>query len=161
MTPGTRLVVGVGNPLAGDDGFGGAVIDRLRQRGDRPESVDLVNAHTDLLGQIDTFAAYDEIVLVDAVIGAGASGGVAVFDEWTFSNWPDTSPGSHQMSPLAAVKLFRVLHPHAATRIMLVALSTDRVMIGPGVPDAAVAAGVEMVVRLWGPDEVTRLHQLP
>ena len=144
-----RLIIGVGNPLAGDDAFGGAVIDRLRHRADRPAGVDLVDAHTDLLGHIDTFAGYDEVVVVDAVIGVGTVGEVALFDEPTFAGWPDTAAGAHQMSALAALKLFRTLYPHAATRLTLVALCTERLSLGAGVSEAAVSAGAERVARLW------------
>jgi len=47
-----------------------------------------------------------------------------------------------------AVKLFRALHPEAATRITLVALYTDGVRAAPGVAASVVAAGAEAVARL-------------
>jgi hydrogenase maturation protease len=112
------LVLGLGNSLSGADGFGPAVIERLRADG-VPDGVELVDAHTDLLGHLHRFVEADEVVLVDVVLDA--RGGLAVVDEQEFSSWDDTSRGAHQVSPLAAVKLFRRLHPGAATRIRLVA----------------------------------------
>jgi hydrogenase maturation protease len=154
-----RLVLGLGNQLAGDDGFGSAVIAALLQRPDLPAGVDVVDAKTDLLAQLDTFDSYDEVVLVDVVLGAtGAStpdgeggaraGNVSVVDEATFGGWPETSPSCHQISPLLAVKLFRALHPDATTRITLVALHADEVRLAPGVERSAVDAGSEAVIRL-------------
>ncbi len=52
-----RLVLGLGNPLLGEDGFGSAVIELLRRRPDRPAAVDLVDAHTDLLAQLETLGS--------------------------------------------------------------------------------------------------------
>ena len=143
-----RLVLGLGNPLLGEDGFGSAVIAWLRRRPDLPPAVDLLDAHTDLLAHLDTFGTYDEVVLVDAVIGSGPFGDVAVVDEETFMRWPEASPSCHQISPLLAVKLFRALQPQAATRLVLVALQADVVRAAPGVAPSVVAAGGEAVVRL-------------
>jgi hydrogenase maturation protease len=143
-----RLVLGLGNPLLGEDGFGSAVIEWLRRKPDLPPAVELVDAHTDLLAHLETFGAYDEVVLVDAVIGVGPCGDVAVVDEETFTRWSETSPSCHQISPLLAVKLFRALQPHSATRITLVALQADVVRAGPGVATSVVAAGGEAVVGL-------------
>ena len=161
-----RLVLGLGNRLVGEDGFGSAVIELLRRRPDVPAAVDLVDAHTDLLAQVETLATYDEVVLVDVVVsapgtpkpdearraesgeGGGHPGAVTVVDEEAFMRWPETSPSCHQISPLLALKLFRTLHPEAATRIRLVALHADEVRTAPGVATSVVAAGADAVVRL-------------
>jgi Ni,Fe-hydrogenase maturation factor len=161
-----RLVLGLGNPLVGEDGFGGAVIEWLRRRPDLSAGVDLVDAHTDLLAQVETLASYDEVVLVDVVVsvpgrptpgdagraksdeGSGRPGTVTVIDEEAFARCPDTSPSCHQISPLLAVNLFRALHPEAATRITLVALHADGLRFGPGVADSLVTSGGEAVIRL-------------
>jgi hydrogenase maturation protease len=141
------LVAALGNPLQGPDGFGPAVADRLRGARGLPDGVDLIDAHTDLLTHLDRFAQYDGVVLVDAVLG-GASGQVAVVDEETFSRWDEHSPGSHSVSPLVAVKLFRQLYPTSRTRIALVALYVDKLRFGTGVSDSAVEAGALAVTRL-------------
>jgi hydrogenase maturation protease len=112
------LVLGLGNSLAGADGFGPAVVARLREGGGL-DGVELVDAHTDLLAHLHRFAEAEEVVLIDAVLDDRE--GVALVDEAEFSDWDDTSRGAHQISPLAVVKLFRSMHPDAATRIRLVA----------------------------------------
>ena len=153
-----RLVLGLGNPLLGDDGFGSAVIELLRQRPELSAAVDLVDAHTDLLAQVETLGSYDEVVLVDVVIGAGRPGDVEVVDEETFMRWPETSPSCHQISPLLAVKLFRALQPQAATRITLVALHADAVRAAPGVAASVVAAGGEAVVGIINMERPTPIR---
>jgi hydrogenase maturation protease len=154
-----RLVLGLGNRLVGDDGFGSAVIEMLRARPGLPANVELVDAHTDVLAHVETLGSYEDVVLVDVVIdgsgspkpngeGGGSPGDVAVVNEETFMRWPETSPSCHQISPLVAVKLFRALQPRATTRITLVALHADVLRVGPGVAASAVVAGAEAVVRL-------------
>jgi len=155
-----RLVLGLGNPLLGEDGFGSAVIELLRRRPDLPAAVDLVDAHTDLLAQVETLGSYDEVVLVDVVIGAGHPGDVEVVDEATFMRWPETSPSCHQISPLLAVKLFRALHPQAATRITLVALHAEVVRAAPGVATSVVAAGGEAVVGIVSMERRLRVTEV-
>jgi hydrogenase maturation protease len=140
-------VAALGNPLQGSDGFGPAVVDRLRGARGLPDGVDLLDAHTDLLAHLDRLAQYDGVVLVDAVIG-GAIGQVAAVDEETFARWDERSPGSHSVSPLVAVKLFRQLYPASRTRIALVALYVDEVRLGAGVSKDAVEAGAREVTRL-------------
>jgi hydrogenase maturation protease len=150
LTRPRRLVVGLGNPLLGEDGFGHGVIEWLRLRPGFSARAELLDAHTDLLESMETLGSSDEVVLVDVVVGAGHSRAVGVVDDATFMQWPETSPNCHQMSPLLAVKLFRALHPEARTRMTLVALYADELRIGSSVTPSAVEAGGEAVVRLLG-----------
>jgi hydrogenase maturation protease len=139
------LVLGIGNPLQGADGFGPAVIERLRTLAPG-DGVRLVDAGTDLLGEIDRFAAYDHIVLVDAIVGADP--GVQIVEEQTFSGWDDRSPSCHTLSPLLALKLFRQLYPTAQTTIALVALGVDSARFGQTLAAGDVDAGAEAVLML-------------
>jgi hydrogenase maturation protease len=138
----------LGNPLAGSDGFGGAVLARLREGGNLPTDVVLVDADTDLVGHIDALHAYDEVVLVDAVVGTGRAGDVAVFDEQTLGAWPEAGASCHHLTPVVAVKLFRTLYPQAPTRVTLVGLCVEEISFASGLPDEAVAAGAAEVIRL-------------
>jgi hydrogenase maturation protease len=144
------LVLGLGNPLAGDDGFGPAVIAQLRERRELAGAVELCDAGTDLLGRVEAFAHYESVVLVDVAVGAGPAGEVEVIDEAAFAEWPASWPGSHELSPLLVVRLFRRLHPGAATRVTLVALHSHAIGVGPGVSADAVARGAAAVLRLIG-----------
>jgi hydrogenase maturation protease len=131
-----KLVVGLGNPLSGDDRFGAQVLGLLHQNGTGLlPGVSLSDAHTDLLSHMDDFAEYDRVVLVDAILDPegklGEPGRVLVLKEEAFLSWPETSPGVHQVSPLLAVKLFRLMHPEARTQITLVGLVVDRINLLP------------------------------
>ena len=140
-----QLVIGLGNPLAGDDGFGPAVLRVLEDEG-LPIGVDTVPSCTDLLGFIDTFAGYASVVLVDAVVGADRRPGtVEVLDEATLLGWHARSTSAHLLSPVEALRVFRALSPSAHTRIVLVALHAEEV---GGTPvharPEAIAAGARL-----------------
>jgi hydrogenase maturation protease len=148
------LVLGLGNPLSGDDGFGGRVLERLRlQGGGLPPGVTLADAHTDLLNRLEDFARYDQVLLIDAVLDPerrqGEPGRVAVFEEQAFQSWRDDSPSAHQVSPLMAVRLFRLLHPEARTRILLVGLLVDEIRRTPHfATDDRIARAADAVFNL-------------
>ena len=150
MPASKRLVLGLGNRLAGADGFGPAVVEELAAARDLPPEVELVDAHADRLGSLDRFAGRDDVVLVDAVLDTNG-GGVAVFDEETFSTFETRSTGVHGLSAIMAVKLFRRLQRPgdpalpARPRITLVAhLVSEAHFLHPLDP-AIVRTGAETV----------------
>ncbi len=148
MGPSKSLVVALGNPLVGADGFGCAVLERVRAVPGLSEAADTLDAHTDLVGQIEHLARYQRVILVDAIVGAEPAGQVGVYEERRFIDWPDASPGCHQISPLLAIKLLRRLHPGAAPEVVLVAWSVDTVSRAARVPEVAAAAGARLVADL-------------
>lgn len=67
------LLLGLGNPLRGDDGAGPAVIEWVRERG-LPAGVTAIDAGTPGLDLVLTLADYDRAVIVDAA-GLGRAPG--------------------------------------------------------------------------------------
>jgi len=120
--------------LSGDDGFGSRVLDLLKKTDPRPD-VDFKEAHTDLLGRIESFADYNRILLVDAILDPEKklvkTGQLVVIDEAAFLPWPESSHSVHQMSPMPAAKLFRRLYPQTQNEIILVGLLVDRLEPAP------------------------------
>lgn len=73
------LVLGLGNPLMGDDGVGVAAVARLREEFDLPEGVCLTDGGTWGMNLLPLIEAADELVLVDAIrIGAAPGAPVRV-----------------------------------------------------------------------------------
>jgi hydrogenase maturation protease len=62
--PSLVLVVGIGNPDRGDDGFASAVIDRLQESA--PPGVVLRARSGDILALLDEWDDFDTVILVDA-----------------------------------------------------------------------------------------------
>jgi len=82
MTAGTQgdtLILGVGNPLRGDDGVGVLAVQRLLARPDLPAGVAVVDGGTAGLGLIPLIENYRRVVLVDAVLMGEPPGTVRRF----------------------------------------------------------------------------------
>jgi hydrogenase maturation protease len=60
-----RLIIGLGNPLRGDDGVGCRVVNELTRRG-LPEGVYALDAGTPGLALLDLMTGYERVILVDA-----------------------------------------------------------------------------------------------
>lgn len=78
---GDTLVLGVGNPLMGDDGVGVLAVQLLLARPDLPPGVAAVDGGTAGLGLIPLIAGYRRLILVDAVLMGEPPGAVRRF-EW-------------------------------------------------------------------------------
>jgi hydrogenase maturation protease len=80
MTAGTRriLVMGVGNPLMGDDGVGPRVVEMLLAGYTFPDNVDVVDAGTLSFMILDLLRGIDNLILIDAMQGADTPAGTVV-----------------------------------------------------------------------------------
>lgn len=119
MTPRAR-VIAVGQPAAGDDGVGLAVLDDLRQRGAAADH-DLV-ALGDPSALVEQLATAQPVILVDAALGA-TPGQVRVVDRQALARWPARPLSSHGVAVADAIAIARALHGHAmCPRLVLVAI---------------------------------------
>ncbi len=73
-------VIGLGNVLLGDDGFGPYVVELLRTRYNFPSEVELLDLGTPGLGLIGYLHGRDAVVIVDAVAGGTTPGIVRVYE---------------------------------------------------------------------------------
>lgn len=76
--PRKTLVLGLGNPLRGDDGIGAAVIERLQQQ-DTPPHVTLLDGGTPGLETILLLQDYPRVIIIDAADMQRRAGEWAVF----------------------------------------------------------------------------------
>jgi hydrogenase maturation protease len=61
------LVLGLGNPLMGDDGAGVVALNRLRDDWQVPEEVDLVDGGTWGMNLLPLLESHDRVILLDAI----------------------------------------------------------------------------------------------
>lgn len=127
------LVVGLGNPLAGDDGIGWHLAERLREDPRLP-------AHTDVLQGADLLRLEEElldrplVVLVDALLDDGESGRVLRFDEM---EGLDDSGSVHHLPPAQALRLLRCLYPALrAVPVLFLGITVHDVKMGTGLSPA-------------------------
>jgi hydrogenase maturation protease len=73
-------VIGLGNVLLGDDGFGPFVVELLRTRYAFPPEVALLDLGTPGLGLTSYLCGHEAVVIVDSLVGSGIPGDVRVYD---------------------------------------------------------------------------------
>lgn len=61
------MILGVGNPLMGDDGVGVLAVQQMLSRPDLPAGITVLDGGTAGLGLIPLFEQYRRVILVDAV----------------------------------------------------------------------------------------------
>lgn len=71
------LVLGLGNPLMGDDGAGVVALNRLRDDWEIPDDVELVDGGTWGMNLLPLLESHDQVILLDA-INTGARPGTLV-----------------------------------------------------------------------------------
>ena len=113
----TLLIVGVGEPLAGDDGVALRVIERLRELElARPAALHALRDPSgicDLLGAVgdpNSERAFERVLIVDAVLDPENEGRVRLLGPEAFARGGSRPVSSHGMSALAAVELTRALY---------------------------------------------------
>jgi hydrogenase maturation protease len=133
-------VIGLGNVLLGDDGFGPFVVELLRTRYAFPPEVELLDLGTPGLGLISYLHGHDAVVIVDAVAGSGLPGDVRVYEEVELERMP-TAPrvSPHDPAVAEALSITRLAGngPHDVCVVGVVPCSLE---LGAGLTEAVRAA---------------------
>jgi hydrogenase maturation protease len=140
-------VVGLGQPEAGDDGAGWAVLGALAGR--VPSGVELVRA-ADASALIERLCRPGRVVIVDAVLGQPAGRVLVLSPEQLAAAPPAVS--THGLSAADAIALGRALAPDGAT-VALVGITIDRPSgaargLSPPVANAIEPAAVAVLALL-------------
>jgi hydrogenase maturation protease len=103
-----RVVIGVGNPLRGDDGAGRAVARILAARG--VPGLVVRESSGEATSLMEAWAGFDDVVLVDACRGAGLPGSIHVFPTDEVDRIASLRhASSHSLGVAAAIGLARAL----------------------------------------------------
>ncbi len=103
------LVLGVGNPLMGDEGIGPRIVEHLLSNYRFPESLQVVDAGTMGFSILNLFREADAVLVVDAVRGSGEEPGTVL------SLAPEAMAANQIMHSLHDTRLVDVLD---AARLM-------------------------------------------
>ncbi len=118
-----NLIIGLGNPLMGDDGIGWCVAARLATDRRLPEDTEVLAGGTDLLGYEDRLEGRRHVVLIDALLGGSTPGEVTVYHD-DFRELEQDRQHAHYVSAPASIALLRTVSPAlSATRFTLVAVA--------------------------------------
>lgn len=102
------LVIGLGNPLMGDDGLGLVALERLREEG-VPNGVTLADGGTWGLNLLPMIEAAHRVLFIDAVNGGMKPGQVAILEREVIPRFLQTKLSPHQIDlrEVLAVAEFR------------------------------------------------------
>lgn len=117
-------VIGVGQRLAGDDGVGLRVAERLRSLDLEDVQVAFVASATDLIAKL---TGVERVIVVDAVLGCGEPGRLHVATPEDFDAQHLVAITTHGLDLPAAVALARVLYPESvAPEIRILGIEIER-----------------------------------
>jgi hydrogenase maturation protease len=157
--PAATLVIGLGNPILGDDGVGWRVVQELGPRlGDRGAEVETDCASLGGLSLMERMLGYRRVILVDSMeTGQVAVGSVRAFPLEGLTN-PSTghSASAHDTSLLTALQAARAMGAEVPGRVDVVAVEAMLVYdfseeLSPPVAGAVLAA-TEAVLDLLTKD---------
>ena len=138
------LVVGIGNPDRGDDGFGPAVADRLRGR--VPSGVRVLERSGDVLALIEDWAGFSAVIVIDAAAPISQPGRIHSFDLAADPLPVGFARGStHAFGIAEAVELARSLD-RLPCRLVAYLVEGSRFVIGAPL-SPPVAAAVDLLVE--------------
>ncbi len=154
MTDGadTVLVVGVGNPVMGDDGVGPCVVASLAAFPGLPRNVELIDGGTDLLRCADRMRGKQTIIVVDARLDAEHPGRVSVREDIDAPS--RAGANAHRVPVTQSVELLRAVDPGlTSARFVFVTIGVSSVTLGEGLSlgtASAVPRAVERVLECIG-----------
>jgi hydrogenase maturation protease len=138
MSAGSARVIGIGNPLRGDDGVGCEVARRVRARG-LPE-VAVLDEERDGARLMDAWAGATTVVMIDATASGAPPGTIRRFDAGRHP-LPDATlaASTHQFGVRDAIELARVLGT-LPSRVIVYGIEGET--FGPGIGLSAAVAAV-------------------
>ena len=122
--PAGVLVLGIGNLLWADEGFGVRAVEALHQRYRLPAGVALVDGGTQGMYLLDHVCSADSVLVFDAIDYELAAGTLRVFRGDEVPVWADTMMSLHQATFQELLSLAR-LRGRFPTRITLIGVQPD------------------------------------
>ena len=156
------LVLGIGNVLWADEGFGVRCVEALHQRYELPEGVSLLDGGTQGLYLLDHVCAADHVLVLDAIDYKLPPGTLRVFRDGEVPVWADTLMSLHQATFQELLSLAR-LRNRFPEKITLIGVQPDVLDDLGGSLSPAVRARLDEAVdlavtelRAWGIETVPR-----
>jgi hydrogenase maturation protease len=151
----STAVIGLGNPLMGDDGFGLVALERLRDDWRLEGGVELADGGTWGMALLPLIETADRVILLDAIAAGKEPGEVVVLERDGLPIYLSRKLSPHQvdMKDVLAVAELRGTLPLETVAIGVQPESVEmRIGLSPAV-EAAIDTAVETVLarlRDWG-----------
>jgi hydrogenase maturation protease len=138
------LVLGLGNPLMGDDGVGVAALERLRQEWDVPGDVELVDGGTWGMNLLPLIESAERVILLDAIHTNVRPGTVMVLQRQDLPRYFSHKLSPHQID-LREVLALAELRGTLPNDVVAIGVEPESVEMRAGLsPSVAVAIGTMM-----------------
>ena len=145
------LVLGLGNPLLGDDGAGLELLERVENEGPWPDNVRLVDGGTWGMSLLPDIIEAEMLLVLDAVRTGREAGAVVRGEDEAVPRWYSRPVSPHQVD-LAEVLGAAQLLGKLPGRLVVVGIepeSTDDLYVGLSEPvEAALDAAADESVRV-------------
>jgi hydrogenase maturation protease len=142
------LVIGLGNPLMGDDGVGLVVLDQLAAQSFMPP-VEFVDGGTWGLALLPDVERAGALLLLDAVNGDGAPGTIYVLGAEEIPRFLAAKLSPHQVDVRELLALAE-LRGELPSNLRVVGVQPAATAYGDGLSPEAAAAAVEAMVAAAG-----------
>jgi hydrogenase maturation protease len=119
--PKTVLLVGLGNPLMGDEGIGWHIVERLKENPRLPAHVEAVAGGTDLLRFASLMEKCRHVILVDALLDERWPARIE-FVQGSFADLDSRQGHAHSLSALQTIELLQLLTPALSSVCFTLAL---------------------------------------
>jgi len=156
VTPPAVLVLGIGNLLWADEGFGVRCVEALHQRFEFPAHVQLVDGGTQGMYLLDFVCSSPRVLVFDAIDFKLAPGTLRVFRDAEVPVWADTKMSLHQATfqELLSLARLRDRFPEKITLVGVQPAELDDLggslsaLVKPRVDEAVALAVAELAA--WG-----------
>ena len=145
-SPACTLVIGLGNPLMGDDGAGVAALERLREEWELPAEVELVDGGTWGMNLLPLVESVRHLILVDAIRSGAPPGTLTVLERHELPRYFSLKLSPHQID-LREVLALAELRGLLPEELVAVGIEPERVEMELGL-SPRVQAGLGKVVDL-------------
>jgi hydrogenase maturation protease len=150
------IVIGLGNPILGDDGVGWQIAQRLQQRSDFPSDIEVDCLSLGGISLMERLIGYDRAILIDSFVTH--SNPIGTLSCFSLDQLPTHALGhtysAHDTTLQNALKIGQDLGAQLPKEIMVVAVEAQNVydfseQLTPEVA-AAIPNAVQMIIDLLG-----------
>lgn len=131
-------VLGLGNTMFGDEGFGVEVIRYLEEHSEFPESVQLIDGGTQGIYLLDYFESVDYLLVFDAIIPQNYDREVYVYKNDELPSFIYRKMSAHQVGLSELISLSR-LHGKVPKDLILIGVPPVNLNMGVGLSETVMA----------------------
>jgi len=143
------IVIGLGNPILGDDGVGWKVAEEVRQQLPAESSVDVRFLSLGGISLMEHLIGYECAILIDAITSDEEIGSVSVSDLKEISDYSAFHIASaHDASLQEALKLGKSIGATLPTEVKVVGIATNHIYDFSETLSPAVAGAVSKATRI-------------